>query len=283
MIEYPFYSKSKIKDFLEIREAGIRKKWGQNFLTDPNTTQFIADSIPEDAILNSEYFCEIGPGLGALTHRLGFLKQKLVLLEIDPILVENLKIAKYLNDNIEIIQGDAVSTMLSLPDTSCYFLGNLPYYITSELITSVLMNFSKINGAIFMVQKEFADRIVNETSSFSIFTKAFGNWKYLRKVNPTCFFPSPNAISSLIQFQPYEEKRFNKSEIKYLELILRSFFWGKRKTLHKIISESPFLEIEHRDILANLITEKEKGQRPEDIIVSRYYELAKNLSNQISS
>ena len=65
--EYPYYSVSRIRSFMEERSANPLKKWGQNFITDPNTLDFIVNSIDKEVLANSDSMAEIGIGLGALT------------------------------------------------------------------------------------------------------------------------------------------------------------------------------------------------------------------------
>jgi 16S rRNA (adenine1518-N6/adenine1519-N6)-dimethyltransferase len=272
---YPFYSIGRIREFLEENGAAPLKKWGQNFLIDPNIIDYIFNHIDKDALSNSESICEIGPGLGALTHRLPELNKKITLLEIDPALIKHLS-NTYVSPDIKIIAGDALITLLTLETRKNYFLGNLPYYITSDILITLLKNFPDIQGGIFMVQKEFAERVSHEVSSFSIFARAFGEWKLLKHIKPTCFYPSPTAVSSLLRFVPYKEKILSLDQIEKLEIILRSFFWGKRKTIGKILNESPFMTNPIREKLQSTLQDKILKSRPQDLSFEIYYELARN-------
>lgn len=286
--EYPYYSISRIRSFMEERNANPLKKWGQNFIIDPNTLDFIISSIPKESISNSDSIAEIGIGLGALTHKLAILQKKLFLFEIDPVYIENLKTMEYFNSaNTVLFEGDVLKTIISIKDEKVFLTGNLPYYITSEIITTCLKTIPRLTGAIFMVQKEFADRICNEISSLSIFVSAFGKFTYLKKISPTCFYPKPDASSALIRFTP-SSANYTTSQIEKLELLLKTFFWGKRKTINKSIAEAPFLDsIEFNSDYPNLrqeildSLEKNKIElrlRPEELKVEDYHRIIKSLA-----
>lgn len=273
---------------MEERNANPLKKWGQNFIIDPNTLDFIISSIPKESISNSDSIAEIGIGLGALTHKLAILQKKLFLFEIDPVYIENLKTMEYFNSaNTVLFEGDVLKTIISIKDEKVFLTGNLPYYITSEIITTCLKTIPRLTGAIFMVQKEFADRICNEISSLSIFVSAFGKFTYLKKISPTCFYPKPDASSALIRFTP-SSANYTTSQIEKLELLLKTFFWGKRKTINKSIAEAPFLDsIEFNSDYPNLrqeildSLEKNKIElrlRPEELKVEDYHRIIKSLA-----
>ncbi|HMV43241.1 MAG TPA: 16S rRNA (adenine(1518)-N(6)/adenine(1519)-N(6))-dimethyltransferase RsmA [Leptospiraceae bacterium] len=239
--EYPYYSISKIRNFLESKNANPLKKWGQNFIIDPNILDFIIQSIDKNALAQSSCLAEIGIGLGALTHKLAQLNQRLVLFEIDPVYIEHMKELEYFQSGKFVLsEGDVLKNLNILKDETVYLTGNLPYYITSDILISSIKSIPHLTGAIFMVQKEFADRICNEISSLSIFLSIFGKFTYLKKISPTCFYPKPEASSALIQFVPTQNS-FTPTQIEKFELLLKSLFWGKRKTIGKSISEAPFL------------------------------------------
>lgn len=285
--EYPYYSISKIRSFMDERNANPLKKWGQNFITDPNTLDFIIHSMDKEALSQSDSIAEIGIGLGALTHKLALHQKKLFLFEIDPVYIENMKSMEYFHStNSVLFEGDVLENINKLENEKVYLMGNLPYYITSEIITSCLKSVHNMTGAIFMVQKEFADRICNEISSLSIFVSAFGKFSYLKKVSPSCFYPKPDASSALIRFTP-SQKRYSKTKIEKFELLLRTIFWGKRKTIGKSISEAPFLDSNEfntnyphlRQEILNSLSENqiELRLRPEELKIEDYHRVLELL------
>jgi 16S rRNA (adenine1518-N6/adenine1519-N6)-dimethyltransferase len=95
---------------MDERNANPLKKWGQNFITDPNTLDFIIHSIDKDALAKSNSVAEIGIGLGALTHKLALLNKKLLLFEIDPVYIENMKSMEYFDSaNSILYEGDVLT------------------------------------------------------------------------------------------------------------------------------------------------------------------------------
>ena len=110
--EYPYYSVSRIRSFMEERSANPLKKWGQNFITDPNTLDFIVNSIDKEVLANSDSMAEIGIGLGALTHKLALFHKKMFLFEIDPVYIENMKSLEYFqNADVVLFEGDVLENI----------------------------------------------------------------------------------------------------------------------------------------------------------------------------
>jgi 16S rRNA (adenine1518-N6/adenine1519-N6)-dimethyltransferase len=281
MNEYIYLSKSKIREFLESNEAAIRKKWGQNFLTDPNIIQKILNVPKKETIEGSDWIAEIGPGLGALTHRLPVWNKPVCLFEIDPKLIAHLQFQDYFKSNqMELIPGDVLNNLNFISHKKVFVYGNLPYYISSEIISSILKTCEGLTGAVFLLQKEFADRIAKSISSLSIFARAFGTWTLHGNVSGNCFFPKPTATSAILEFTPHTKDRIANEAIPYLETILRGFFWGKRKTISKILDSSPFLKEEEQILLKEIVLELglERNQRPEEIPEYIYYKIASVLS-----
>lgn len=273
--EYDFYSVSKIKDFFKTKNANPRKKWGQNFLIDPNIINFILNSIPKTILEKVEIVSEIGPGLGALTYKLISLEKNLILFEIDPVLVENLKEKEL---PVQILEGDVLENLTKLENESLVLVGNLPYYISSEIITTALKKLKHLNFGIFMLQKEFAHRICNEISSLSVFSILFGEFEYLKTISENCFYPKPEAVSALVSFLP-NEKRLDNEKINNFEKFTKSIFWGKRKTISKSISESPFLNEIDRENLSQFLKDLNFPiqKRPEELDKKIYKELILKL------
>lgn len=279
--EYPYLSRTRIREFLETNDAAIRKKWGQNFLTDPNIIDKIIHVPKLDQISNADIICEIGPGLGALTHILGKWKKPLVLFEIDPKLIEHLKAQEYfIKEQILLIEGDVLENLHKVSEKKAFFYGNLPYYISSEILSTLLKSSTQITGGVFLLQKEFAERITKTNSSLSIFVRAFGTWTIHGQVSGNCFFPKPEAVSAILSFSPFSSPQLSGHQIETLEVLLRGFFWGKRKTLSKILDASPFLPDQKRKLWKEIISEecKNMNQRPEDLDAEVYYTLAKKCT-----
>lgn len=278
---YSFYSPLEIQKFFSNSSTSPQKKWGQNFLIDPNIVKKILQAAGQEEILKSNIVAEIGAGLGALTHGLVSFKKPIRIFEIDPILVEHLVSQSYLQGvDFQIIQGDVLKNLDVLRENSVYFFGNLPYYISSEILTSLFKNLRKISGGVFLLQKEFVFRITQEMSSLSIFLNAFGKWKMEFVVSKNCFYPKPNVDSAVVSFTPHEKEILDFSKIQTLEVLLRGMFWGKRKTLSKIVEASPFFDKIDKVKLKFVVYEvlqKTGRERPEELEFHDYYKIAELL------
>jgi len=128
-----------------------KKRWGQNFLNDPNIAKKIISLLGD---IKDEKILEIGPGEGALTNRID--AKKITAVEIDKELCNNLE--KIENSSLFVVNEDFLK--INLNDISFNkVIGNLPYNISSQIIFKIL-NHSNWNKAVFMIQKELADRII---------------------------------------------------------------------------------------------------------------------------
>ena len=139
----------------------FRKKWGQNFLRDPNTITKIIGLLEPD---KKDTILEIGPGDGVLTDRLSKTAGYIHTVEIDPLLI------KYLNDkqyqNVTIHKGDILDWDISILPEGVKIIGNLPYYISSPILFRFL-GILKWERMVLMFQKELAERIISKEGSKS--------------------------------------------------------------------------------------------------------------------
>ena len=193
---------------------------GQNFIVD----EFLLDDIAtESGITKDDFVLEIGPGNGALTKCLSDRAKYVVAVEVDNTLIPLLK--SNLSDyrNVSIINADflemdfnqIISTFNSHDDIVCAsnshikVVANLPYYITSPILNSLLLN-PYISEMTLMVQKEVAERIiaVPDTRDYGILTLAcnfFSDTDMLMVVSKECFYPKPKVDSAVVRFRKYEK------------------------------------------------------------------------------
>ena len=206
-----------------------KKKFGQNFLID---NQIIKLIIGEIKFSETNKYLEIGPGMGALTSELQKNTKNLDLIEIDPDMIKILR-AK-INANTQLFEGDVLSLGDNFFERYNVVLGNLPYYIATEIIFR-FMPINNVDTLYFMVQKEVADRLVAKTGSKdnSILTNLIGfNFRAEKcfDIQPESFDPAPKITSSFIKLTRHKDYI---NEIPYVDFkrIIKESFKFKRKNL----------------------------------------------------
>ena len=251
-----------------------KKSLGQNFLVDQNIINKIINIVD----IKDKNILEIGPGTGSLT--LEILKKKpkkIILIEKDEKLINLLK--NRLNKDILDINENFLAK-----DTFTVF-GNLPYNISTEILTKWILNLEIkdlwFDYLVLMFQKEVADRIVSEYNS-----KNYGrltiltNWKLDVKkiidVKPTSFSPRPKIESSVILFKP-KNKFFKLNSSKSLEKITRIFFMHRRKMIRK-----PYNKLFNGDKSISSKHNIDLNLRPQNLNFDTYFKLAEEYEKLIS-
>lgn len=208
-----------------------KKSLGQHFLRDYHMIQKIAGSLPAN---EGERVVEIGPGGGALTEVLYKTYKNFTAIEIDPVMVNHLK--ESLPD-LHVIKQDILKTNwqeMSDKSEPIHVIGNLPYFITSQILFSLLENRKLLKSATLMMQKEVAERIVAEPRTkaygiLSVQTQLMSSPEILFDVPPEVFSPPPNVMSSVIQLH------FDKTDLScsdaHLKTVVRTAFNQRRKKL----------------------------------------------------
>lgn len=211
----------------------LKKSLGQNFLTERNIVEKIVSAAGVDKDTN---VIEIGPGIGALTELL--IPQSLftTAFEIDDQLIPVLTASFGENPNFELKHLDFLQTTSSDFDThgakQTKVVANLPYYITTPIITKILNEMDFVDEIYIMVQKEVAQRIAakpcsKQYGSLSVYCQLVCDVKYEFTVKRTVFMPPPNVDSAIISL-----KRKNLvADISGIEKFIAHAFKQKRKTL----------------------------------------------------
>ncbi len=187
-------------------EIGTRptKKWGQNFVIDPNTVRRIvrtADVQSADTVL------EVGPGLGSLTLALVETGASVIAVEIDPALADRLprtieEFAPQSVGRVAVVQADALE-VTELPAEPSVLVANLPYNVAVPVVLHLLATFPTIDRMLVMVQREVADRLCAAPGSRtygvpSVKARWFGELRYAGDVGRSVFWPAPNVDSGLV-------------------------------------------------------------------------------------
>lgn len=209
-----------------------KPKLGQNFLIDPSASLAIVEALGD---ISAATVLEIGPGKGAITKLLAARAHRLIAVELDPILAEQLR---QQHPQIEVFQQDILTTDLSnlAPDERLSVVGNLPYYITSQILLHLFEHHQAIDRAVVMVQREVADRIAAQpgTRDYGLLTattQLYARVNNLFTLPPTAFAPPPDVHSTVLRltFEPHFE-RLGVDPAEFVPF-LRQSFAQKRKTL----------------------------------------------------
>ncbi len=269
----------EIKKILEKNNFVFKKKYGQNFLLDQNILDNIVSlcDISKDTLI-----IEIGVGSANLTRKLSSFANKVLAYEIDKTLEEPLKeiLAKY--NNIDIIFDDFLSRNIK-EDIKKYkydnliVAANLPYYITTPIITKFIDEKIDVKKMVLMVQNEVADRFsakvkTKDYNSLTIFLNYHFNIKKAFLVSKNVFYPKPNVDSAIVVFDKKENKLFLKNESLFLKII-KDAFKQKRKTIKNN------LKCYNLDKIEGILKKYNKSlnSRAEEITIEEFAEIANNL------
>ena len=244
-----------------------KKKFGQNFLIDNHIIKLIVDEIK---FTETNKYLEIGPGMGALTSELQKKTKNLDLIEIDPDMIKILR--GKINGNTQIFEGDVLGFDDNFFEGYNVVLGNLPYYIATEIIFRFIP-ISNVDTLYFMVQKEVADRLVGKmgTKENSILTNLIGfNFRTEKcfDIKPESFDPAPKVTSSFIKLTRHRDY---VNEITYVDFkrIVKESFKFKRKNLKNNLKD--ILNLNDFESLEILPTNRAEDLSIEDFIkITKY-------------
>ncbi len=217
------------------------KKLGQNFVIDPNTVTRIAT----EANLNSaDVVLEVGPGLGSLTLAMLSKVNKVLAVEVDQRLADQLpetvkKFAPEFADRLVVINEDAMQ-IGSLPIAPTKLVANLPYNISVPVVLHLLETFASITEVLVMVQLEVAQRMAAAPGSKiygvpSVKIAWFGNAKLAGNVGRNVFWPAPNVDSGLVRITR-DPERGSIAIREKLYQVVDAAFGQRRKTLRSSLS-----------------------------------------------
>lgn len=252
------YDYNTVKRILARHGFTFSKALGQNFLIDPDVCPQMARSLKAD---KDTGVIEIGPGIGVLTKELCKTAGKVAAIELDkrllPVLGETLDGF----DNLEIINADVMNTDLKALITekfsdcrSVKVCANLPYYITSPVIMTLLESRLPIDEIVVMVQKEAGERLCAQVGTrgagaVTVAVHYYADSEILFDVARDCFMPSPKVDSVVIRLKIRKENKFAVRDEKLLFSIVKCAFSQRRKTALNSISGTMGLS---KETLANL-------------------------------
>ena len=253
--------------------AARKAPLGQNFLDDPSAAEKIVEALGD---VSQTVAVEIGPGKGALTHILARRAGRLIAIELDRMLATQLRFNYSRQPHVEIIEADVLKldfrTVLNrtigplndlrpLKPARARVVGNLPYYITSDILLRLFEFHDQFDVIVIMVQREVADRIAAKPGSrdyglLSATAQLYASVENLFTLPPGAFTPPPKVHSSVLRLTV--SPRFAELQVQPGEFIafLKTAFAMKRKTLMNNLREK-YGEVKVRAAL------KEAGIRPD--------------------
>jgi 16S rRNA (adenine1518-N6/adenine1519-N6)-dimethyltransferase len=232
-----------------------KPKLGQNFLVDDNARHAIVDALGD---LSQRTVIEIGPGHGAITDILATRCQRLIALELDRSLAAELRFRFRDQPHVEIVEADVLKTDLHAlvpKEETADVIGNLPYYITSDILLQLFAAgvAGVLSRAVVMMQREVADRVsaspgVRDYGLLSATAQMNAQVDNLFTLPPSAFSPPPDVYSTVLRlhFAP----RFTELGVDPagFDAFLRQCFAQKRKTLHNNLRAAGYSQ----DLLATV-------------------------------
>lgn len=254
-----------------------KKSFGQNFMMDENINKKIASLIP---IFNGASVIEIGVGTGSLTKELlkhvplvyGIEKDR----DLIPIIQEQFK--KEINDKSFILFEENAAKFdlnkVASESNPGAIIANLPYHLTSSFILMVIENFSILSGAVFLIQKEVADRLCSKENdkNYSFLTVVLQLIYTTEKsffVPKTCFWPVPKVDSAVITLRKRKEIIIKQSELLLFINFVKTVFQQRRKKLSSILKSLSSVDMSKATTDLNL--------RPENLSPAQFYKLFKEI------
>ena len=275
-------SASQVKKLLSEHGLRPKKRLGQSFLVDRNTLTRIVEAceiVPDTNVL------EIGAGLGTVTCELAGTGANVVCVELDRALLGILETSLGDLRRVEIVAGDflkldVIEFLRARADVKWLVVGNLPYYITSPIITKLIDARSVVSRMLLMVQREVAGRLQASAGSgdygaLSVFVQHYCDISSVMKVSRNVFYPVPEVDSELVRLNVREQPRAQVSDERLFFAIVRAAFGKRRKTLANALGASTELQWDKERARAVLESAGIDGRRRgETLSIDEFADLA---------
>src|SRR5580698_1369590 len=210
----------------------LGRRLGQHFLVAQSILERIAEAAcPE----HTDLVVEIGPGRGALTSHLLERAERVIAIEIDPVLVQYLRAEFRDEPRLTLVEADVLKADLTQWGTATV-AGNLPYYITSPILQKTLALGEQLHHAVFLVQKEVAERLTANPGSrdygyLSVQTQLLSAPELLFTVPAGAFRPPPKVESAVVRLTPRSSAEFLPQDREAFLRFVGLCFRHKRKTI----------------------------------------------------
>jgi 16S rRNA (adenine1518-N6/adenine1519-N6)-dimethyltransferase len=257
------------------RRAGLiaKHRLGQNFLIDREVLDDIVAALEPAA---DEDVLEVGPGIGTLTGELAARARRVVAVDIDERCVQATRATQRDRPNVEVVHADALSldpAGLELRD-GWIAAGNIPYSITTPLLTRLFEMTAPPSRGVFLVQREVAARLAAESGGWSLATvavRSVATVDRLRDVSPASFDPAPAVHSSLIRLRPASV--LSPDDRAAVLDIARSTFQMRRKVLRHGITHAAGGD-ERRGMAWLAAAGIDPGRRPGTLDIDEWHRIA---------
>ncbi|MEJ2627704.1 MAG: 16S rRNA (adenine(1518)-N(6)/adenine(1519)-N(6))-dimethyltransferase RsmA [bacterium] len=245
----------------------LHKKMGQHFLKDKHIAEKIVKIIE---IQDNDWILEIGPGDGVLTQFLiNTPAQKIIAVEIDHRFTQLLREKFNQAENLDIIGEDFLvfaENFFNTLDRKIHVIANLPYYITTPILFTLLDYRSKLLTSVVTIQKEVADRLISSPD-----TKTYGIPSVFFTISKNSFFPVPKVDSAVVKIKFLEKPFYALENERFFRIMLKKLF-GQRRKMIKNTLKTIIPEMESFTTLSVDIT-----RRPENLTVKQFVHLCNEL------
>lgn len=268
---------SATRHILKTFDLRASKKLGQNFLIDSSVVKKIVDAAEISA---GDEVLEIGPGIGTLTQGLLEAGAKVTAVEIDKKLPAVLEKTLEGYENFKLIQGDILKVDIEkIIPPNFKVVANLPYYITTQILLTLLEKKLPVTKIVTMVQKEVAERMTAAPNSkiygaMTVAVQFRADVKIAFEVPPIAFLPHPEVTSAVVVCD-VRESPFKVADEEFFIKVVRAAFGQRRKTLVNSLMGAGFLR---EKILAALEVAKILPERrAETLSIENFVNLANSL------
>jgi 16S rRNA (adenine1518-N6/adenine1519-N6)-dimethyltransferase len=238
------YNIKTVTTLLSVKKIKPNKTLGQNFLVDKNIVDKIINSIN---FKTKQSILEIGPGLGVLTKELENRTNDITVVEIDKLMVDILK--TQLKDSTKIVNQDILKFDFKIiGNKNKTIVGNLPYYITTEIIEKIYEYSTFVEEFILMIQQDVATKILNlkqgkDLSFVSIISNYAFDVELISDVSRNCFYPVPNVDSTVLKMKSKKIALVDLLSFKNFTIKLMK---QRRKTVLNNLKEMYSLEVANK-------------------------------------